>query len=90
MAWTRTVAQEWARHKITVNAIVPAIWTPMYDAHRARMSDAERTIHDGDAARDPLGGASAILTATWPPSWCSSPATAHASSPARQSRWTVE
>ena len=65
MAWTRTVAQEWARHGITVNAIVPAIWTPMYDAHRARMSDEERTIHDlamqhviplggklGDADRD--------------------------------------
>src|SRR5919198_2797099 len=46
MAWTRTVAQEWARHGITVNAIVPAIWTPMYDAHRARMSAEERTIHD--------------------------------------------
>jgi NAD(P)-dependent dehydrogenase (short-subunit alcohol dehydrogenase family) len=46
MAWTRTVAQEWARHGITVNAIVPAIWTPMYDAHRARMSESERTIHD--------------------------------------------
>ena len=46
MAWTRTVAQEWARHRITVNAIVPAIWTPMYDAHRARMSEEERTIHD--------------------------------------------
>src|SRR5207244_12147811 len=46
MAWTRTVAQEWAGHGITVNAVVPAIWTPMYDAHRARMSEAERTIHD--------------------------------------------
>ena len=46
MAWTRTVAQEWARHGITVNAIVPAIWTPMYDAHRARMSEGERAMHD--------------------------------------------
>jgi NAD(P)-dependent dehydrogenase (short-subunit alcohol dehydrogenase family) len=46
MAWTRTVAQEWARFGITVNSIVPAIWTPMYDAHRARMSEEERTIHD--------------------------------------------
>ena len=46
MAWTRTVAQEWARHRITVNAVVPAVWTPMYDAHRARMSDEERTMHD--------------------------------------------
>src|SRR5262245_30730623 len=46
MAWTRTVAQEWAGHGITVNSVVPAIWTPMYDAFRARMSDQERTIHD--------------------------------------------
>lgn len=46
MAWTRTVAQEWARYGITVNSVVPAIWTPMYDRHRARMSDAERAIHD--------------------------------------------
>jgi NAD(P)-dependent dehydrogenase (short-subunit alcohol dehydrogenase family) len=57
MAWTRTVAQEWARHGITVNSVVPAIWTPMYDAHRARMSDEERAIHDM-AMRHviPLGG----------------------------------
>jgi NAD(P)-dependent dehydrogenase (short-subunit alcohol dehydrogenase family) len=46
MAWTRTVAQEWARYGITVNSVVPAIWTPMYDAYRARMSDEERAIHD--------------------------------------------
>jgi NAD(P)-dependent dehydrogenase (short-subunit alcohol dehydrogenase family) len=46
MAWTRTVAQEWAKYRITVNSVVPAIWTPMYDAWRARMSDQERTIHD--------------------------------------------
>jgi NAD(P)-dependent dehydrogenase (short-subunit alcohol dehydrogenase family) len=46
MAWTRTVAQEWARYGITVNAVVPAIWTPMYDAHRARMSEQQRAIHD--------------------------------------------
>lgn len=57
MSWTRTVAQEWACHGITVNAVVPAIWTPMYDAHRARMSEQERTIHDL-AMRHviPLGG----------------------------------
>ena len=46
MAWTRTVAQEWAKYRITVNSVVPAIWTPMYDAYRARMSDQERMIHD--------------------------------------------
>lgn len=46
MAWTRTVAQEWGKYRITVNSVVPAIWTPMYDAYRARMSDQERMIHD--------------------------------------------
>jgi NAD(P)-dependent dehydrogenase (short-subunit alcohol dehydrogenase family) len=46
MAWTRTVAQEWARYNITVNSVVPAIWTPMYEAHRARMSEQERAVHD--------------------------------------------
>jgi len=46
MAWTRTVAQEWARYGITVNSIVPAIWTPMYEAYRQRMSEQERAIHD--------------------------------------------
>jgi NAD(P)-dependent dehydrogenase (short-subunit alcohol dehydrogenase family) len=46
MSWTRTVAQEWAKYGITVNSVVPAIWTPMYDAWRSRMSDQERTIHD--------------------------------------------
>lgn len=57
MSWTRTVAQEWARHGITVNAVVPAIWTPMYDAHRARMSEQERTIHDMAMQHViPLGG----------------------------------
>ena len=57
MAWTRTVAQEWAKYRITVNSVVPAIWTPMYDAWRARMSDQERTIHDMAMAHIvPLGG----------------------------------
>jgi NAD(P)-dependent dehydrogenase (short-subunit alcohol dehydrogenase family) len=57
MAWTRTVAQEWARHAITVNAIVPAMWTPMYEAHRARMSAEERSMHDLTMQQVvPLGG----------------------------------
>jgi NAD(P)-dependent dehydrogenase (short-subunit alcohol dehydrogenase family) len=46
LAWTRTVAQEWGRYGITVNAVAPAIWTPMYDAHRARMSAEELALHD--------------------------------------------
>ena len=57
MAWTRTVAQEWASHGIRVNNVVPAIWTPMYDAHRARMSPQELAIHDMAMQHViPLGG----------------------------------
>jgi len=57
MSWTRTVAQEWAKHRITVNSVVPAIWTPMYDAYRSRMSDQDRMIHDMAMQHViPLGG----------------------------------
>jgi len=57
MSWTRTVAQEWAKYGITVNSVVPAIWTPMYDAYRSRMSDQERMIHDMAMQHViPLGG----------------------------------
>ena len=57
MAWTRTIAQEWGKYRITVNSVVPAIWTPMYDAWRARMSDQERMIHDMAMQHVvPLGG----------------------------------
>jgi NAD(P)-dependent dehydrogenase (short-subunit alcohol dehydrogenase family) len=57
MAWTRTVAQEWAKYGIRVNSVVPAIWTQMYDAYRSRMSDQERAIHDMAMAHViPLGG----------------------------------
>lgn len=57
MAWTRTVAQEWAQFGIRVNSVVPAIWTPMYDAHRARMAPQELAIHDMAMQHViPLGG----------------------------------
>ena len=57
MAWTRTVAVEWARFGITVNSLVPAIWTPMYDEYRARLSPAELAQHDAAMRlRVPLGG----------------------------------
>ncbi|CAN7759318.1 SDR family NAD(P)-dependent oxidoreductase [Pseudorhodoferax sp. LjRoot39] len=57
LGWTRTVAKEWARHGITVNALAPGMWTPMYEAHRARMSAEELQAHDTMMARAiPLGG----------------------------------
>jgi len=57
LAWTRTVAQEWAAHNIRVNAIAPAIWTPMYDKTRTEMTPEQLAAHDAFMARMvPLGG----------------------------------
>ncbi|MCU1612723.1 MAG: oxidoreductase [Frankiales bacterium] len=57
VAWTRTAAQEWGRYGITVNAIAPAIWTPMYDTTRASMTPEQLADHDAFMARAvPLGG----------------------------------
>jgi NAD(P)-dependent dehydrogenase (short-subunit alcohol dehydrogenase family) len=57
MAWTRTVAHEWGRHGITVNSVVPAMWTPMYNEHRARMTPEQLAVHDAGMDKlIPLGG----------------------------------
>jgi NAD(P)-dependent dehydrogenase (short-subunit alcohol dehydrogenase family) len=51
MAWTRNAALEWGQYGITVNALVPAIWTPMYEEHRARMTPEQLADHDAAMAR---------------------------------------
>jgi NAD(P)-dependent dehydrogenase (short-subunit alcohol dehydrogenase family) len=57
LAWTRTIAREWGRYGITVNAIAPAIATPMYAATRDRMTSEQLLAHDATLARDiPIGG----------------------------------
>lgn len=57
LAWTRTVAREWGPLGITVNAIAPAMWTPMYDATRASMSAEQLQQHDAYmAGQVPIGG----------------------------------
>lgn len=57
LGWTRTVAKEWARYSITVNALAPGMWTPMYEAHRSRMNADELVAHDAMMAKAiPLGG----------------------------------
>jgi NAD(P)-dependent dehydrogenase (short-subunit alcohol dehydrogenase family) len=57
LAWTRTIAREWGRYNITANAVVPAIWTPMYEEHRARMTPDELAEMEARHAQQiPLGG----------------------------------
>ncbi len=56
-AWTRTVAQEWGPHGITVNAVVPSAWTRQYESHRARMTPEQLADHDRHMQGViPLGG----------------------------------
>lgn len=58
LAWTRTVAAEWGRFGITVNALAPAIATPMYAATRAAMSADQLAAHDAQlAVQMPVDGA---------------------------------
>ena len=57
MSWTRTAAAEWGGDNITVNALLPAMWTPMYEEFRSRMRPENLAAHDAAmAARVPLGG----------------------------------
>jgi 2-hydroxycyclohexanecarboxyl-CoA dehydrogenase len=59
ISWTRTVAHEWGKHKISVNAVNPVIWTPMYEESRARYTPEELAAHDAKfAERIPMGGRS--------------------------------
>ena len=56
-AWVRSLAREWAPHGIRVNAIAPAIWTPMYDNTRASMTPEQLSRHDAMMkSAVPLGG----------------------------------
>jgi NAD(P)-dependent dehydrogenase (short-subunit alcohol dehydrogenase family) len=77
IAWTRSIAQEWAKYAITVNCIAPAIWTPMYDAHRSRLEGEALDLHlakmrqiiplggqHGDADRDLAPYVSFLLSAS--------------------------
>lgn len=44
-SWTRTAAAAWGAEGVRVNAILPAIATPMYDAAKERMTDEQRVAH---------------------------------------------
>jgi len=55
--WTRSVAREWGRHGIRVNAVLPYVVTPMYANFRAALSPQELAEHDRLTAEQiPLGG----------------------------------
>jgi NAD(P)-dependent dehydrogenase (short-subunit alcohol dehydrogenase family) len=57
LAWIRSIAHEWGRYRITVNAVAPAISTPMYAKTRSLMSPEQLDEHEKMLARDlPLGG----------------------------------
>ena len=43
-SWTRTAAGTWGKYNIRVNAILPAIATPMYYAARKRSTEEENTV----------------------------------------------
>ncbi len=49
-AWTRSVAAAWGEHGISVNCICPAVRSPMYDEHRARLSPEQLDRHDARMA----------------------------------------
>jgi NAD(P)-dependent dehydrogenase (short-subunit alcohol dehydrogenase family) len=55
--WTRSVAREWGRYGIRVNAVLPYVVTPMYTQFRAALSPEELAAHDLSTAEQiPLGG----------------------------------
>lgn len=57
VAWVRSIATEWGRYNIRVNAIAPTIWTPMYDETRASMRDDQLAAHDAALKiAIPIGG----------------------------------
>ena len=57
MAYTRQAAYEWGKYGIRVNSVAPAIWTPMYEEFRLRLSEEELAAHDAYMKQTmPLGG----------------------------------
>jgi 3-oxoacyl-[acyl-carrier protein] reductase len=55
--WTRSVAREWGRYGIRVNAVLPYVVTPMYASFRAALSPEALAAHDRSTADQiPLGG----------------------------------
>jgi NAD(P)-dependent dehydrogenase (short-subunit alcohol dehydrogenase family) len=45
-SYTRAVAKEWGTYQIRVNAVLPAVWTEMYDRFRQKLDKKELEVHD--------------------------------------------
>lgn len=57
MSWTRSVAAEWGPDGIRVNAVLPAIHTPMYEDARSRLTPEQLEAMEAENKREiPLGG----------------------------------
>ncbi|WP_164667264.1 SDR family oxidoreductase [Virgibacillus doumboii] len=57
MSWTRSVAAEWGPHGIRVNAVLPAIHTPMYEAARSQLTPEQLEAMETENRKEiPLGG----------------------------------
>ena len=57
LGWSRSIAREWGVHNITVAAMCPAIWTPMYEEYRRRepaeiVAFSDRMMEGTDPDRD--------------------------------------
>ncbi len=56
-AWTRSVAREWGKRGIRLNAVLPYMVTPMYARFREALSAEDLAAHDHATAEQiPLGG----------------------------------
>ncbi|MBB5687876.1 3-oxoacyl-[acyl-carrier protein] reductase [Sphingobium boeckii] len=56
-AWTRSVAREWGKRNIRMNAVLPYIVTPMYERFREALPKDDLAAHDKATAEQiPLGG----------------------------------
>jgi NAD(P)-dependent dehydrogenase (short-subunit alcohol dehydrogenase family) len=49
--WTRCIAQAWGKYNITANIICPAVWSPMYEQHRASYTPEQLRAHDARMAQ---------------------------------------
>ena len=57
MAWTRSIALEWGRHKVRANCVAPVVFTGPAERMRAKLDDATNAMIDAHLAQAiPLGG----------------------------------